>query len=160
MSWPILKRSDKKLKNYLQERAEQVLGKSVSPQILERIVLAPSYTDVQPSTSDTASAPADSQSQSSSATDTSDAPGDSDSTSSNAPSGSSSSSILGNLEIESGSKVSSEGSTLGLFANRQLELQNEAASLQSQLASLRQAKSSEPITNFSIFQVYNKPLPS
>ena len=135
-----LKEKRKELKKLLQERANQVLGKSVSPQVLERIVLAPSYTDVQPSTSDTASAPADSQSQSSSATDTSDAPGDSDSTSSNAPSGSSSSSILGNLEIESGSKISSEGSTLGAFANRQLELQNEAASLQSQLASLRQSK--------------------
>ncbi len=135
-----LKEKRKELKKLLQERANQVLGKSVSPQVLERIVLAPSYTDVQPSTSGTANttnAPANSQSQTSSATDTSNAPSSSDSSSSNAPN---SSSFIGDLEIESSSKISSQGSTLGTLASRQLELQTEAASLQSKLASLRQSK--------------------
>ena len=128
-----LKEKRKELKKLLQERANQVLGKSVSPKVLERIVLAPSYTDVQPSTGDTANttnAPADSQSQTSSATATGDAPSNS----------SNSSSTRENQGIESGSKISSEGSTLGALASRQLELQTEAASLQSKLASLRQSK--------------------
>ncbi len=138
-----LKEKRKELKKLLQERANQVLGKSISPQVLERIVLAPSYTDVQPSTSSTTNAPANSQSQSSSATDTSNASGNSDSSSSNAPGSSNSNSTnstFGDLEIESGSKISSQGSTLGTLASRQLELQTEAASLQSKLASLRQSK--------------------
>ncbi|WP_319421346.1 GumC family protein [Pleurocapsa sp. FMAR1] len=135
-----LKEKRKELKKLLQERANQVLGKSVSPQVLERIVLAPSYTDIQPSTSSTTNAPANSQSQPSSATNTGNAPSSSDSSSSNAPGSSNSSSTFGNLEIESGSKISSQGSTLGALASRQLELQTEAASLQSKLASLRQSK--------------------
>ena len=130
-----LKEKRTELKKLLQERANQVLGKSVSPEVLERIVLAPSYTDVQPSRGDTANTPANSQSQSSSAT-ASDAPSNSSNTVTNGNSGSTRE-ILG---IESGSKISSEGSTLGALANRQLELQNEAASLQSKLASLRQSK--------------------
>ena len=136
-----LKEKRKELKKLLQERANQVLGKSVSPQVLERIVLAPSYTDVQPSisgTANTTNAPANSQSQTSSATD-SDAPSNSNS-STNSTTNGNNSSTLGNLGIESGSKISSQGSTLGALASRQLELQTEAASLQSQLASLRQAK--------------------
>ncbi|MEL6912695.1 MAG: Wzz/FepE/Etk N-terminal domain-containing protein, partial [Cyanobacteria bacterium J06598_4] len=40
-----LKDKRQELKKLLQERAEQVLGKSVSPKVLKRIVLAPSYTD-------------------------------------------------------------------------------------------------------------------
>ncbi|WP_019508579.1 polysaccharide biosynthesis tyrosine autokinase [Pleurocapsa sp. PCC 7319] len=106
-----LKEKRKELKKLLQERAEQVLGKSVSPQILERIVLSPSYTDVQAPVADNATA-------------SSDNPGENNS----------------NEDKASGTKVSSEGSTLEIFANRQLELQNQAATLQSQLASLRQTK--------------------
>jgi len=95
-----LKDKRQKLKRLLQKRADQVLGKSVSPKILERIVLAPSYTEQSPSSVQES----------------------------------------GDLDIESGSEVSSESSTLDVFASRQLELQNQAASLKSQLASLQQSK--------------------
>ena len=98
-----LKEKRQKLKKLLQKRANQVLGKSVSPKILERIVLTPSYTDVQPTTNATI--------------------GD-----------------VGDSSIESGSEVSSEGSTLEVLASRQLELKTKAASLQSQLSSLRLSK--------------------
>ena len=114
-----LKEKREELKKLLQERAEQVLGKSVSPQILERIVLSPSYTDVQPSVTD-AQTPVVANSSVSADNPIAD--------NSNKPNG------------ETGTKVSSEGSTLGVFANRQLELQNQAATLQSQLTSLRQTK--------------------
>ncbi len=102
------------LKRLLQERAEQVLGKSVSPKILERIVLSPSYTDSsQPSTDPNA--------------------GSNDSPFLIGQAGNGS-------DIETGSKVSAEGSTLGFFTKKRLQLQEEAASLQSKLASLSQAK--------------------
>ncbi|MGF1590957.1 MAG: GumC family protein [Pleurocapsa sp.] len=95
------------LKKLLQERANQVLGKSVSPKILERIVLAPSYTDANTGNSDSPF-------------------------------------LIGQADngsdIESGTRVSAEGSTLGFFTKKKLQLQEEAASLQSKLASLNQAK--------------------
>ena len=99
-----LKDKRQKLKKLLQKRADQVLGKSVSPKILERIVLAPSYTDISPSSQESGNQ------------------------------------ASGDRSIESGSKISSEGSTLEVFAGRQLELENEAASLKSQLLSLKQSK--------------------
>ena len=97
-----LKEKRVELKKLLQERAEQVLGKSVSPQVLERVVVAPSYTDV---------------------------PGDTNIATSQE-----------GTATESGTKVSSEGSTLEILGSRLLELQNQAASLQRQLASLKQSK--------------------
>ena len=114
-----LKDQRKKLKKLLQERAEQVLGKSISPEILERIVLTPSYRDATSADTSTASTEA--------AT---------DAESGNVPS-------QDNSSKSDNTKLSSEGSTsstLGLLANRKLELENEAATLQSQLASLRREK--------------------
>lgn len=110
-----LKEKRQKLKKLLQERANQVLGKSVSPEILGRIVLSPSYTDVTTSTADITQGSTNNKA----ATD---------------------SPVADNSATDSGTRVSSEGSTLGVFASRQLELQSEAASLQSRLTSLRQAK--------------------
>ncbi len=143
-----LKEQRQELKKLLQERAEQVLGKSVSPQILERIVLAPSYTDTIADSADTAASSSTSNS-SGTATDTTNS-GNSNSDSSSSTSTGKSNSTgnstfpgsqgIDNLGTVSGTRVSSEGSTLGLFASRQLELKNEAASLQSQLTSLRQVK--------------------
>lgn len=101
-----LKEKRQELKKLLQERANQVLGKSVSPKILERIVLAPSYKDFKPA----------------------------------ADAGTGDTGNTGNTGIESGSEISSEGSTLEVFASRQLELQSQAASLRSQLSSLRLSK--------------------
>ncbi|MDJ0592110.1 MAG: polysaccharide biosynthesis tyrosine autokinase [Pleurocapsa sp. MO_226.B13] len=98
-----LKEKRQELKQLLQERAEQVLGKSISPEVLERIIVTPSYTDAQP-------------------------PGDAPNPNTN------------NQGDSSGTEVSSEGSTLGTLATRKLGLETEAASLQSQLASLRQEK--------------------
>ena len=121
-----LQEQRQELKKLLQERAEQVLGKSISPKILERIVLAPSYTDsTQPSTATNA--------------------GNSDSSSSNTnASNGDSPFLIGQTDndsvTESGTKVSAEGSTLGFFTRKRLELQEETASLQAKLASLRQAK--------------------
>ncbi len=142
-----LKEKRQELKKLLQERAEQVLGKSISPQILERIVLAPSYTDTTPPSADTTTS---SSSSSSSGTTSDTTNSNSDSSNSNSTGTDNSNNTgnstfpgsqgIDNLGQVSGSKVSSEGSTLGFFANRQLELKNEAASLQSQLASLRQVK--------------------
>ncbi len=105
-----LKEKRSELKKLLQERAEQVLGKSVSPQIMERVVLGSSSPDVLVE-GDVAT---------------------SDSSSSNQGSS--------NLDFQSGTRVSSEGSTLEVLANRQLELQTQAASLQSQLSSLKLAE--------------------
>ena len=113
-----LKDKRQELKKLLQKRANQVLGKSVSPKILERIVVAnPSYTDAPPST-DTAT-------------------GD---TAAEGTEGAKSSGTSRDSGIESGSEVSSEGSTLEVLASRQLDLKSQAASLQSQLSSLRQSK--------------------
>jgi len=119
-----LKNKRKKLKKLLQERAEQVLGKSISPQVLDRIVLnSPTYTDVQLS-ADTA------------APSTSESTGASNNSSSN-----SNNSLTNNVATNgSGTKVSTEGSTLSALASRKLELENEAATLQSQLTSLRREK--------------------
>ncbi|MGL5075761.1 MAG: GNVR domain-containing protein, partial [Waterburya sp.] len=107
-----------------QERAEQVLGKSISPQILQRIVLAPSYTDASPENLATDDEAGNPNPTSTAAADNSTAVASS--VEGNAPSS----------DSQSGTRVSSEGSTLEVLANHQLELQNEGASLQSQLASL------------------------
>lgn len=114
-----LKDKRKELKKLLQERAEQILGKSISPEILERVILTPSYTDV--------SAAADSSSTSST--------GDSEGASANNQAG------VSNPDTKT--KLSSEGSTgstLGFFGSRKLQLEDEAATLQSQLVSLRREK--------------------
>ena len=120
-----LKDKRQELKKLLQERAEQVLGKSISPQILEKIVLnTRTYTDVQPSvnTDNTSSNPSTESSTNSSASASED-------------------SSTGDKAVDnSGTRVSSVGSTLSILASRKLELENEAASLQSQLASLRREK--------------------
>ncbi len=127
-----LKERRAELKKLLQERAQQVLGKSVSPQVLNRIVLSQNNATSTVSSADSSIAGADST--------------NIDSTDSSATGNSAfktsvtNSTTTGTSTTESGTKVSSEGSTLGTFANRQLELQTEAASLQSQLASLNQAK--------------------
>ncbi|MGD1918812.1 MAG: GumC family protein [Pleurocapsa sp.] len=105
------------LKKLLQERAEQILGKSISPEILERIILTPSYTDVG-RVADSSGAASGAESTSTSA-----------------------SNQASNPNSKTGlSSKGSVGSTLGFFASRRLELQNEAATLQSQLASLRREK--------------------
>lgn len=112
-----LQEKRQELKKLLQERAEQILGKSISPEILERIILTPSYTDSSP----VAESSVNSTSVGSA------------NTSVESPTSSSNPSH----------KLSSEGSvgsTLGFFASRRLELQNEAAILQSQLVSLRREK--------------------
>lgn len=116
------------LKKLLQKRGEQVLGKSISPAILERIVLTPSYTDVSPSVNETTG----SNSNLSGST----ASGDSQEASTN--SRSNNSQIVNNPNSQT--ELSSGGSTLGFLASRKLELENEATSLQSQLASLRREK--------------------
>ncbi|MGL5833877.1 MAG: GumC family protein [Waterburya sp.] len=121
-----LKDKRQELKKLLQERAEQVLGKSISPQILQRIVLAPSYTDGSSenlATVDEAGNPNPTT----------------DTTKSTAVASSAEESASGS-DIQSGTRVSSEGSTLEVLANHQLELQNEGASLQSQLASLNKSQ--------------------
>ena len=131
-----LKDKRKELKKLLQERAEQVLGKSVSPKVLNRVVLAPSYTDSvggDVASSDVAS---------DASTDTADADATVDSGSSRNSSGSIELFGIDNpSRSQSGTRVSSEGSTLEVLASRQLELQNQAASLQGQLATLKQSKS-------------------
>jgi len=116
-----LKEKREELKKLLQERAEQVLGKSASPQIMERVVLAPNYSTTTNTTvaGDATSAAA------------------SNTTSSVDSQGASNANVQ---DYQSGTRVSSEGSTLEVLANRQLELQTQAASLQSQLVSLNQAQ--------------------
>ncbi len=105
------------LKKLHQESAEQILGKSISPEILERIILTPSYTDVG-RVADSSGAASGAESTSTSA-----------------------SNQASNPNSKTGlSSKGSVGSTLGFFASRRLELQNEAATLQSQLASLRREK--------------------
>ena len=109
-----LKDKRRELKKLLQERAEQVLGKSISPEILERIVLTPSYTDIQTS------------------------PDVSNRSNTSASSNNSNTNNLRSKQISpEGSTV---GSTLGFLTTRKLELENEAATLQSQLASLHREK--------------------
>ena len=128
-----LKEKRQELKKLLQERAEQVLGKSVSPKVLKRIVLAPSYTDA-PLTDMTSGAEVAAEA-------------NSDSASVDADSSSSSSGSVKRFGIDSpnrgqsGTRVSSEGSTLEILASRKLELQNQAASLRGQLTTLMQSKS-------------------
>ncbi|MGL5940598.1 MAG: GumC family protein [Waterburya sp.] len=126
-----LKDQRQELKKLLQERAEQVLGKSVSPQILERVVLDRSYTEAQPSSAEVASTSDTSTSIPTFNTSTSDT---------STPNTSLDNQTADNSSNESGTKVSSEGSTLDVFTSRKLELQNQAVSLQSQLASLRKTK--------------------
>ena len=127
-----LKEQRKKLKKLLQERAEQVLGKSISPEILERIVLTPSYTDASSSINS-----------SSSSVELGEAAIDGAVSAESAEPSQPNNSPDQNSSSKSDSKLSSEGSTsstLGLLAQRKLELENEAATLQSQLASLRREK--------------------
>jgi polysaccharide biosynthesis transport protein len=125
-----LKEKRQELKKLLQERAEQVLGKSISPQILQRIVLAPSYTDASPENV------AASVTSNVTPADASNASVTAGASSAPAPSAEGKSSS----DMQSGTKVSSQGSTLEILASRQLELKNQGASLQSQLASLNQSK--------------------
>ncbi|MEL7007566.1 MAG: polysaccharide biosynthesis tyrosine autokinase [Cyanobacteria bacterium J06629_2] len=117
-----LKDKRRELKKLLQERAEQVLGKSVSPKVLKRIVLAPSYTDT-PAGGEITDSTVTSDS------DTSQTTGAANRFGINNPS-----------QGQSGTRVSSEGSTLEVLASRQLELQNQAASLQGQLTTLIQSQ--------------------
>ncbi|MEL6495018.1 MAG: polysaccharide biosynthesis tyrosine autokinase [Cyanobacteria bacterium J06623_7] len=120
------------LKKLLQERAEQVLGQSVSPKVLQRIVLAPSYTDTPLEGDIGANSDPDSESQSSGGN--------------TAQNPSSSGVISSRLGVDNpsrnaaGTQVSSEGSTLEILASRKLELQNQAASLQGQLNTLMQSQ--------------------
>ena len=125
----------KELKKLLQERAEQVLGKSISPQILERIVLTPSYTDVQPSVNEASGANNDASSDRGASNDTSSNSATSDRGANNTFSARQTAN-----DSNSGTEINSKGSTLGFLASRKLELENEAATLQSQLASLRREK--------------------
>ena len=126
-----LKEKRTELKRLLQERAEQVLGKSISPKVLERIVLSPSYTDAQ------ASAGAN--------TVTGNTPDTTNTNSTNSKGNAVSNGAVGSNSVidnsGSGSRISSAGSTLGILAARKLELENEAATLQSQLTSLSREKS-------------------
>ncbi|MEO0927912.1 MAG: polysaccharide biosynthesis tyrosine autokinase [Cyanobacteria bacterium J06643_13] len=124
-----LKDKRQELKKLLQERAEQVLGKSVSPKVLKRIVLAPSYTDT----------PAGGEITDSGAETANVETADSGSSSQTASSVNRFS-INNPSQIQSGTRVSSEGSTLEILASRQLELQNQAASLQGQLTTLIQSQ--------------------
>ncbi|MEM6612950.1 MAG: polysaccharide biosynthesis tyrosine autokinase [Cyanobacteria bacterium P01_C01_bin.72] len=119
-----LKDKRQELKKLLQERAEQVLGKSVSPKVLKRIVLAPSYTDT----------PAGEAIGDTAAVDVSASGVEQTAGSVNG------SEINSSGRIQSGTRVSSEGSTLEILASRQLELQNQAASLQGQLTTLLQSQ--------------------
>jgi|GEM_PF-397661 len=130
-----LKDKRQELKKLLQERAEQVLGKSVSPKVLKRIVLAPSYTDT-PVGGDIAGTSPDVASDGSADT------ADADVADSSSPRESTKSFGIDNpRRSQSGTRVSSEGSTLEVLASRQLELQNQAASLRGQLNTLMQSKS-------------------
>ncbi|MEL6579499.1 MAG: polysaccharide biosynthesis tyrosine autokinase, partial [Cyanobacteria bacterium J06621_12] len=131
-----LKDKRQELKKLLQERAEQVLGKSVSPKVLKRIVLAPSYTDTPAAgdVADTAGA------NNASGTDASADPGANASDSGQTAGSFNRFGINNPSQVQSGTRVSSEGSTLEVLASRQLELQNQAASLQGQLTTLLQSK--------------------
>jgi capsular exopolysaccharide synthesis family protein len=115
-----LKAQQQELKAALRERAKQVLGKSVSPTILDRVVLLPNYGASITTTTATTAVP-----------NTSDSGGNLATTQSfnNA-----------NTNNNAGTEVSTTGSTLQVFASQQVELQQEAAALQSQLKSLQQAK--------------------
>ena len=101
------------LKKLLRERAEQVLGDSVSPAILDRVVLASNnLSNNLGGTSSTLS------SDGSTAT----------------------SSLTASESGESGSEISSEGSILHTFAAQKLQLKQELAALEAQLSNLRTAK--------------------
>ena len=140
-----LKDKRQELKKLLQERAEQVLGKSISPQVMERIVLAPSFTDSAASGSQAGSIAAANVEADAAQAESEGASPSNSRRSSNARRSASSDRSTKSYGIDrsspgSGTKVSSEGSTLDVLASRQLELKNEAASLQGQLNSLNQAK--------------------
>jgi polysaccharide biosynthesis transport protein len=113
-----LKAQQQELKTALRERAKEVLGKSASPAIIDRVVLLPNYGASITTTTTTAP-------------NTSDSGGNSVTTQNfnNA-----------NTNNSSQTQVSTEGSTLQVFASQQLELQQEAVALQSKLKSLQQAK--------------------
>ena len=131
------------LKKLLQERAEQVLGKSVSPAILNRVVLAQTNLESSQSTADGSEANSSNTSESSA------------NVSDNSSSSPFSTSVVGEQHLStsnsgnqvSGSKVSTQGSTLEILASRKMELQYEAASLQSKLNGLHRTKA-ETETNF------------
>jgi polysaccharide biosynthesis transport protein len=123
-----LKAQQQELKASLRERAKQVLGKSASPAILDRVVLLPNY-GASITTTTTTAAPTPTLSQPAS---------------NNSDSGSSSPKTQGfnnsSTSNSSGTEVSTTGSTLQVFASQQLELQQEAVALQSKLKSLQQTK--------------------
>jgi capsular exopolysaccharide synthesis family protein len=121
-----LKAQQQELKAALRERAKQVLGKSASPTILDRVVSLPNYGASITTTTTTAD-PNISQP----------APNTSDSTGNSATTQGFNNA---NTSNSSGTEVSTTGSTLQVFASQQLELQQEAATLQSKLKSLQQAK--------------------
>jgi capsular exopolysaccharide synthesis family protein len=108
-----LKAQQQELKTALRDRAKQVLGNSASPAIIDRVVLLPNYGASISQTTTTTQAPNTANSSNNSA-------------SANTP--------------NSQTQVSTEGSTLQLFANQQLELQQEAVALQSKLQGLQKAK--------------------
>jgi capsular exopolysaccharide synthesis family protein len=128
-----LKERRAELKKLLQERAEQVLGKSISPSVLERILLSTPNTDSSSveSTADTTS--------------TSDVNIDSVETNTIEPSASALSfgeaNNTNSNPQSSGTKVSSEGSTLGNLANQKLQLEQKAAILDSKLQGLLRTQS-------------------
>jgi polysaccharide biosynthesis transport protein len=130
------------LKKLLQERAEQVLGKSVSPAILDRVVLSQVNVNSTANSSTADSSTANSSTANSSTADSSTA--DSSDTQN-----SETSAFKGNTfgTQGSGTKISAEGSTLGTLASRKLELQYEASALQSQLEGLNSSKA-KLTTNF------------
>jgi polysaccharide biosynthesis transport protein len=114
-----LKERRAELKKLLHERAEQVLGKSISPAVLDRLVVAAQNNintnsptvDVETPETDTSAANSNIN------------------------------------ESASGTKVSTDGSILGTFASQRLQLEQEAATLQSQLKTL-QVKKGEIENNF------------
>ncbi|WP_036479512.1 polysaccharide biosynthesis tyrosine autokinase [Myxosarcina sp. GI1] len=110
-----LKERQKELKKLLKERARQVLGNSVSPAIVDRVVLAQGNNNTALTPQTDASATADNTASSSQS--------DSGTTAKNAQ-----------------EDINSEGSILLSFANQKLRLETEIATLQSELAGLKQSK--------------------
>ena len=157
-----LKDRRKELKRLIHERAEQVLGKSISPAILDRIVLSQANltSSSSSSTVDTSAANSSNTQDSSTDTSTTNSSNTQNSSANNSENSSFSSPQLptnifsqpnigtSNSDSQvSGSKISAEGSTLSSLANRRLQLQQEAATLQSKLESLTSTKA-EVATNF------------
>ncbi|MGV2826792.1 GumC family protein [Myxosarcina sp. GI1(2024)] len=113
-----LKDKQQELKKLLKERAHQVLGNSVSPAVIDRVVLAQRNNSnaVNPNTeaSATANDPASTPQTDAAAT------------------------SLNTTENQE--HINSEGSILLSFANQKLQLETEIATLKSQLAGLRQSE--------------------